>query len=134
MAVSWSIYRLHLFRSRVQQRGVLVGKAPTEGAKRRKWPPRDIEIFTKVFGSYESGYRLCPTCKARFAKTPITWKRISPHPHRPFTKQTWISTLRVFHTLAHSWSHVLNLFINLFKFIKVINYDWNNIICVWNHR
>ena len=40
MAVSWSIYRLHLFRSRVQQRGVLVGKAPTEDAKRRKWPPR----------------------------------------------------------------------------------------------
>lgn len=86
MAVSWSIYRLHLFRSRVQQRGVLVGKAPTEDAKRRKWPHGDIEILRRFLGHMNRRSFLCPTCKARFVKTPITWS-ISPHPHRPFTKQ-----------------------------------------------
>lgn len=54
MVVSWSMYRLHFFRSRVQQRGGLVGNAPTEDAKRRKWPPRGHRNLRKVFGSYET--------------------------------------------------------------------------------
>lgn len=131
--------RLHLFRSRVKQRGVLVGKgkAPTEDEK-TEMAPRGHRNLTKVFGSYESAIVYVLRVKRDLQRHP-SHGRVSPHiptvhlqnklESQPCACSHPFDMCQIMSSFMRPYVKDINLFTNcssknLFtNLIKVVNYD-----------